>query len=187
MLYDILFIDDDFEKETDSVSWEENAKKLFLEFIRDNLRVTYTTGELEDLDKLGTQDLSCIKYIFCDLHLEGITKNSAVKDINSKLQGIFKKFNEQITSKEVTVFINSRFVDAQYREEGMKDLCSILNQEKYKIEVIESKNNLSTEQKKKLIQNTIKIYSKYFIINKATEVEAAFDDKLSLSPTTKKN
>lgn len=190
MLYDILLIDDDFDKQSDSTEWESNAQKLFLELIRDNLRVTYTTGELEDLEKLKSKDLSCIKYIFCDLHLLGISENSSkIKDIASKLKGIFEELNKNIKSEELTVFINSKFSDewTEVQDEGFKSgvderyTFKLVNNNK----LVNNKNDLMEEDKKKLLENNLNLHIKSFIIAKAVEVEEIFDKKLRLTEKSK--
>ena len=189
MLYDILFIDDDFDKQADSETWNSNAQKLFLEFVRDNLKVTYTTGELDDLKKLGDKDLSCIKYIFCDLHLMGISDESTVanrKEIISKLIGIFKNLAENIKSPKITVFINSKF--SKEWPDTKKDLEGALREKdlaRYSVVLIKEKNKLSDPNKQQLLKENLDFYLKSLIINKAIEVERVFDKKLKLSPTSK--
>ena len=86
MLYDILIIDDvlgeSFPAQESGSAPDLNEKsldfmrcqKLINEFIRARLRVTWTTGELDDIEELKIQDLSTIQYIFLDLHLTGIRK-----------------------------------------------------------------------------------------------------------------
>jgi len=175
MLYDILFIDDDFENQSNSQEWEKNAQKLFLDFVRQNLRVTYTTGELEDLKKLKSKDLSCIQYIFCDLHLIGISGNrSTNKDIASKLLGIFKELAPQIKSEKITVLINS-----QFRKDWDPRFTENID-DRYKFELIENKNVIPDKNIQELLRQNLETHLKSIIINKAIEVERIFDKKLSI-------
>lgn len=185
MLYDILFIDDDFDKQSDSITWEGNAQKLFLELIRDNLRVTYTTGELDDLIKLTEKDLSCIKYIFCDLHLVGITESDPYKKINSKLINIFKELWKKINSSEVTIFINSNFIASYgekwktgFEKEVERSMSS--NSIVIRIEEIEKKNILNTTAKDELLKNNLDVHIKSLIITEAVKIEKIFNEKLGI-------
>ena len=180
MLYDILIIDDDFIDDGGSNKGSEsenpNAKQLLLDLIKQNLRVTFTTGEKEDLDKLKYKDLSAIRYIFCDLHLAGWQYGHSYKNINSKLLGILGEIGTEIVSREVTLFINSKFAEnkdygdagKKYLEDGLK---KTIPAKKYTTEVIEGKNQLTELQKKELQEAMLPFYAKALIITKATEVE----------------
>lgn len=189
MLYDILIIDDDFSGDSDSREWSDNANKLLCDLLRDNLRVTWTTGEVDDLKKLEAKDLSSIKNIFLDLHLQGINNNSEVKDINGKIMGILQKINPHIESEQVTCYINSKYTEENYGDQGTHDLESKLATDfskKYSLSKIESrKNALNDEQKDCLLENNLDIYRKTLVINKAIEVEKVFDEVLSLSDNAK--
>ncbi|SMN11033.1 hypothetical protein SPBRAN_1248 [uncultured Candidatus Thioglobus sp.] len=180
MLYDILFIDDDFSEDKITKADMLDVRTLFFELVRSNLRVTYTTGELDDLKKLCNKDLSCIKYIFCDLHLTGIQAGeNKFKDIGSKLAGIFDTLNKYIQSDLVTVFINSNYI------QDWKEVKKILKIDKrYQFKINTKKNKLSEKNKKQLLQDNLELHSKSLIINKAVEVERIFDKKLSLSSST---
>ncbi len=189
MLYDILIIDDDFcGEESDSEGWSDNACKLLFDLTRDNLRATGTSGENDDLGKFTLSELSSIRYIFLDLHLQGITEISQPKQINSKLIGILEKINPSITTDQVTCFINSKYVDQNYGYEGQQDLENKLQSEftgKYCLEVLKNKNELPEEQKEEIKKNQLEIYAKTLIINKALDVENIFDEKLKLSTSAK--
>lgn len=186
MLYDILFIDDDFDEQSDAIPWGNNAQKLFLEFVRDNLRATYTSGELDDLEKLESKDLSCIKYIFCDLHLLSINENDSYKQINSKLLRIFEYLEQKIKLTKITLFLNSTYISS-YGEEGEKHLEQELKKLKieYKLKTVGTKNKLSKGNKEELLKNHLDIHTKSLLINKALEIESIFDEKLKLSSTSK--
>lgn len=186
MLYDILFIDDDFEDKTDSNASRiiDDANKLFLALLRENLRVIYTTGEIDDIKKLESKDLSCIQYIFCDLHLLGIKEGDGYKIINSKLNGIFQNLYKKIKSDKVTIFINSKYYEDQtYNQDGQNDLQEKLEEiepGKFLLEVMDKKNTLNKGKKDLLLKNQLDIYIKSFIISKALEIENMFDKKLNI-------
>ena len=193
MIYDILLIDDDFgtsdEEDNEVVDWniknkgEEypHAKNLLNQFIRKNYRVTYTTGEQVDLDKLHDKDLSVIKFIFCDLNLESDI-NFEYKQKNSKIIGILNKINKHCLQEEFFLFINSKYHrELDYGNEGIKDLTSSLEKQfKQKIDVIllNDKNELLEEHDKILIKSSIYSYQKSLIIDKAIEIDKSIDKKL---------
>ncbi len=195
MLYDILMIDDDFSENPDLEDWGHSANKLRLDLLRENLRVTWTTGEKDDLERLSDKDLSAIRYILLDLHLEGISEDDNYRIINSKILGIFGQIDNTFNHKEMTCFINSRFAhDANYGygDEGKQDLEDKLKndnkiQTRYKIEVVQNKNSLSEPQKDELRKNNLNVYARSLMINKAIDVEAIFGDKLRLSSSAKKD
>lgn len=200
MLYDILIIDDVLGEEfsSDLQNYSADNEKIIdciechqfiTELIRDNLRVTWTTGEIEDIKTLQSQDLSSIKYIFLDLHLTGVERSDTHKTINSKILGIFKKINPYLTHQEITCYINSEYrKEENYGDMGKNDLISKLNNtfsNKYSIEIVVKKNSLTKKQKNELIQNSICFYTRNCLINKAIEVEKIFDNKLKLSKSAK--
>ena len=205
MLYDILFIDDDFGnilqgQEINDDTTRENAPKIYDAYLTrgvfsnltsiDNLKVTYTTGESADLERLKAKDLSCIQYIFCDLHLSGFDERHSYKEINAKIIGILRKINSKIKSAKVTIYLHSQYTQkSYYGEHGISDLEKKLAKEfpeKYPIEIINKKNQLS-EKKEPLIRNNLKIYARQLIINKAIELETVFDEKLSLSKSARES
>lgn len=178
MLYDILFIDDDFDADAGTKDWKKNAQKLFLELVRDNLRVTYTTGELGDLNHLGSKDLSCIKYIFCDLHLTGIYEDNPdkLKKIKSKLIGIFNKLDKHIQSKKITVFINSNFQKEDWKD--LEDSLTAETNKHYTFTPLNKKNILSDRYRTELLEENLNLHVKSLIINAAIEVEKIFNHRL---------
>ena len=120
MLYDILIIDDDFSenfKSQELALWDEkkpypDAYELLLDFIKNNLRVTYTTGEIDDLNRLLAKDLSAIQYIFCDLYLEAQDPfGTDYKTINSKIVGILEKVNSLLKQEKIILYINSKNIE----------------------------------------------------------------------------
>ena len=183
MLYDILIVDDDFSSNS-PLKVGDNAYELLRDFKRDNFRATWTTGEQDDLKKLGHVELSTIKYIFCDLHLKGISQRSSYKEINSKIMGILDKIKDNIKSKNITIFINSKFINYKnYNKNGFNDLKLKLKKDiycKYKLKKINKKNILSDYKKKVLEKTVIEIHAKILIINKAIEIESIFDKKLKI-------
>lgn len=192
MLYDILIIDDDFSIEDDPLSWNQSANKLLLDLIRDNLRVTGTSGEDADIEKLGTKDLSSIRYIFCDLHLKGIGEFDDFRTINSKLTGIITKLFPKFSGAHfpITIYINSNFYTEGhgYGPAGMTHFKHALEREFGEKIFIENtptkdsqKNVLTEGQKEQLIQYTLQIYLRDIIIKKAIEVEGVLDCKLRLT------
>lgn len=182
MLYDILFIDDDFGEKGDSSSWENDAKKTFFDLLRDNLRVTYTTGELQDLKQIKEKDLSCIKFVFCDLYLEGISSNANDKTVANKLNGVFGRIDQEIKSQKVVVFINSKYPREKW-DSINKHLQ--VNRDKYEFKCLENKNILSQSDKDDLKKENLYVYLKQLILDKAIEVEKVFNQKLRLSNTPK--
>lgn len=187
MLYDILFIDDDFDKQEDVVTSGVDARTLFFELIRDNLRVTCATGEFDDLERLSKKDLSCIQYIFCDLHLLGISGNSTRhRDIISKLVGIFKHLAQKINSEQITVFINSQFSpDWKKVKNRIESEFTKGDQKRYSFQLIGKKNKISNKVRKDLLKQNLDIHIKSLIINKAIEIEEILDEKLRLSDSAR--
>ena len=197
MLYDILIIDDvlgeNFVGQELEATSDFNDKyldfvrcqRLINEFIRERLRVTWTTGELDDIRNLKVQDLSTIQHIFLDLHLAGINANDSYKSINSKILGIFAEINELLKSSMIICHLNSKYRSGKnYAEEGRKDLENKFHEKfgyKYSIQVVEEKNSLSDRQKNDLADYSLRLYARNLIINKAAHVESIFDDKLELS------
>ena len=199
MLYDILIIDDvlgeNFVGQELEATSDFNDKyldfvrcqRLINEFIRERLRVTWTTGELDDIRNLKVQDLSTIQHIFLDLHLAGINANDSYKSINSKILGIFAEINELLKSSMIICHLNSKYRSGKnYAEEGRKDLENKFHEKfgyKYSIQVVEEKNSLSDTQKNNLVDYSLKLYVRNLIINKAAHVESIFDEKLKLTPS----
>ena len=191
MLYDILIIDDDFKLEKASqynnLKSEEisqtNAIELFNNLIRENLRVTWTTGELEDLKKLRSKDLSAIRYIFLDLHLNlGFSQKS--KSVTSDIIGILAELDKRFKKDKISILINSNFLKEEKEKKTINELKTAILKEyngKYNIEEIETKNNLSDEQKIELRKNNTEALSKSLIIGKAIELEKVFNEALKLS------
>lgn len=190
MLYDILIIDDDFNlKGKPPSTGKNNANRLLSDLIRDNLRVTWTSGEDDDIEKLEEKDLSVVKYIICDLHLEGAGAFQGYKTINSKLIGIMDKLHSKFSGKNfpVTIYINSNCLD-EYTSEGVAHFKSSLKKRfknKFSVEVEATKNALTQDQKEELRQYSLGIYLKSMIINKEVEVERIFSDKLNLNDDKK--
>ncbi|MGI9392268.1 MAG: hypothetical protein ACR2N8_01855 [Parvibaculales bacterium] len=186
MLYDILIIDDDFGDNSDSKVPSDNANTLLTQLIRENLRVTWTTGELEDLGKLTKKDLSTIRYIFLDLQLFGFHPEKGYKNVNSKLIGIFSEIDSLIKCEDqVTCFINSKISQESYYDEaGKQDLEEGLRKNlynRYTVESINTKNKLSDEQQDKLRKNNLQIYLKSVVINKSIKLEKIFEKMLHMN------
>ena len=197
MLYDVLIIDDVLGEsfvDQESVNASDfegrffdfiHCQKFINNLIRDRLRVTWTTGELDDLVKLRVPELSAIQHIFLDLHLTGISENNSYKDINAKILGIFAKIDAFLGLDKVTCYLNSKYRSSRsYAEDGKKDLEDKFYKEfgcKYSIQIMEEKNSLSNRQKNDLADYSLRLYARNLIINKAAHVESIFDDKLELS------
>ena len=212
MLYDILIVDDALNedilddvlqilketKETNTTMPPSDSSKvldafnihqLLCQLLRDNLRVTWTTGESDDLDELSETDLSSIRYIFLDLELKGVNISTGYKNINSKVMGIFNRIDTYMQKPTIKCLINSKYGTSEnYGDEGLEDLKKKLNEkfkQKYSVEVVEEKSTLSSNQKKELQDNLLLIHAKTLIINKALDVEKIFDKKLGLSDSAK--
>lgn len=192
MLYDILIVDNDFLPETNSTITDKSAFALLLDLIGRNLRVTCTSGEGPDAENLKLKDLSAIKYIFCDLYLNGITGNSNYQSINSKIMGIIKTWEPYFCESRITIYINSDFIykeNGQYGDEGVQNLRDSLEKKfegKFSVDINEEKNALR-EHEERLRKLNLQVYLKSMIINKAVEVEKVFSDKLCLSSDARRN
>ena len=184
MLYDILIIDNDFDPDEGTETGEgNNANELLRDLVRDNLRVTWTTGEKADLERLGEKDLSRIKYIFLDLHLQGTEGNASYKTINSKIIGIVNKIDNRIDTESVTIFVNSKYIDDNYGEDGIDNLKSTLASEsdKFTVDTIQpEKNKLTEEQRSVLHRTSIHSNARNYIIASAIKVEEALVKRLDI-------
>ena len=72
--------------------------------------------------------LSCIQFVFLDLHLQGAGNIENFKTINSKLIGIFRELNSHIKKNSVKIFVNSKYLD-KYKRIGIEDLEEKLKKE----------------------------------------------------------
>ncbi len=199
MLYDILIIDNDFAN--DPLSFEPkkntkddkddkdvNAKNLLLALVQKNLRVTFTTGEKEELEKFDKKDLSEIKFIISDLHLQDMTGN--FKSINSKIFSIINYLNNYFSEEQITIYINSKYINLDYGKEGLNDLKNIIRdtyKDKFIVDKYESKNNISEDSDAKLLKRNILHYQRSLIINKAVEVVELIESKLEMCKYCKEN
>lgn len=197
MLYDILIIDDDFDNSSTKgslaeESWKTNANFLLRKLIKDNLRVTWTSGE-DHAQKMGRKDLSIIKYIFCDLEFDSSGMPFNYKAANSNLVAIFEKLLPKISADSVTIYINSLHSE-NYQERGKLHFESALKKEfeeefEKEFRVILGsgvKNNLNKEQIKELTEHAIQIQLRFVVISKAIEVEEVMNKKLKLNSRDKR-
>ncbi len=197
MLYDVLIIDDVFELqegETEGLS-EEGAKddvadvadvsRFVLQLLKNNIRVACSSGEDDDLERFANVELSTIKYIFLDLHLQGIGPSASIRTINSKLINIMSRIHSLIKSDSVSCLINSRYQEEGqgYGPEGVEDLRDKLKKkfsDKYTLEETRRKNFPSKSQKDKISKSILKVHVRTAIIDVALRVEKIFDEKLKI-------
>lgn len=192
MLYDILIIDDDFSGESvldnmDTPSkdidnaWKLTIMPLYFDLIRDNLKVMWTTGEVDDLNKLNDCQMSSVEHIICDLHLSGIKPTSDSKAVISKIMGILKRINKQLENEEVYFLVNSKYVEkhldieAELQKELQNNFAN-----KYIVEVFKEKNAITPQQKQKLLDASLLSYTKEQIIKKHLEMERCLGDKIEV-------
>ncbi len=189
MLYDILIIDDDFSGETvlDEIDlkstnapgqsvWKETIMPLYFELVRDNLKVIWSTGELDDLEKLSKSQLSKVRYIICDLHLLGIDTHANNKTIISKIIGILEKLKDSLGGN-ISFLVNSKYIDSHENiEQELKNALS----KKYSIRVFSEKNVIPDAQKQKLLDTSLLSHIKEKIIEKHLEVERCLNEKIDI-------
>ena len=191
MIIDDVLSDGFVDQESEATSDFIHCQKFINNLIRDRLRVTWTTGELDDLTKLREPELSAIQYIFLDLHLTGISENNSYKDINAKILGIFANVDEFLEHDKITCYLNSKYRSSRsYAEEGKKDLEEKLRKKfdaKYHVKIVEDKNHLSKKQKNELIGYSLKLHARNWIIIKSIHVESVLDSKLKLVESEKIN
>ena len=179
MLYDILMIDDDFSLTNDSkdVSWTENAIHLYLKLVRKNLRVIWTTGEIEDLKRLDASHLHSIKHIICDLHLTGIKERDSNELIISKIMSIFKELNDNLKEEKITVYISSKYIqEHQGIDIELPERVSSRYKDKYKILIFTNKNAIEPTAEKALIEEALLNHVKNQIISKHAELDRCIGD-----------
>ena len=189
MLYDILIIDDDFSGETvldemeintkttpPTTAWKQTVFPFYFELIRDNLKVIWSTGELDDLEKLDKHHLSKVKYIICDLHLLGIANTSSNKNIITKIKGIIDKLDSNLCKTNIKFLINSKYIDDHpaIDEELRKKLGK-----KYSVSVFSGKNAITHEQKLALVDMSLLSHIKEQVIKKHLEVERCLNKKIT--------
>ena len=185
MLYDVLFIDDDFSKDGSDEKTNENIINLFSLYFslqRENIRVIWTNGELDDLKKLEKIQLSEIRYIIFDLHLRSIKLTDNNKTIISKIFGILKSLNEKIKTNEVQFLINSKYSHPNIEKELQSTFKKHFGN-KYKVEKIENKNSIKIEDKLNMENQTVDRILKSITITKHIELEEEISKKLEISPS----
>lgn len=192
MLYDILIIDDDFSGETvlgeielnsktssNNSTWEQTIMPFYFELIRDNLKVIWSTGELDDLEKLNESHLSKVQYIICDLHLLGIKETDENKNITSKIMGILEKLNDKLNGK-ISFLLNSKYIDKHKNiEQELEEGLSKKYPEKYSVTKFSEKNAITEEQKQALLDVSLLSHIKEQIITKHLEVERCLNEKIT--------
>lgn len=195
MLYDILIIDDDFsgesvldemalsaETQDNRASWDNTIMPLYFGLTRKNLKVIWSTGELEDLEELDKSQLSSVKYIICDLHLSGIDHpNATNKTIVSKIQGILDALKGRLGDNDISFLVNSKYLDDHPKIEG--NLQTTLDEkypDKYTVEAFSEKNVITEEQKQELVDASLLSHIKERVIKKHLEVERCLDEKIEI-------
>ena len=202
MLYDILIIDDEFklleEKSDDGniviprtlLSLEDGitALGLYFHFLKERLRVTYTTGLEGDLKRLEREDLSEIQYIFCDLVFEEIPMpNMTHKNINSNVMGILKEIlakAKPLNQNDIELYVFSGHVaESIYGDEGVEHLSNSINSSKSteRIKLVEpyidKQKSWIKEITDKLTKYNIHRYQRNAVIGKTIEIENRICEK----------
>lgn len=201
MLYDILIIDDDFSGETvldemalsaetqdNRASWNNTIMPLYFGLTRENLKVIWSTGELEDLEELDKSQLSSVKYIICDLHLLGIAHDATNKIIVSKIRGILDALKNTLGDNVISFLVNSKYIDDHSKIEG--NLQTTLNEKypnKYTVKAFPKKNAITYEQKQGLLDASLLSHIKEQVIKKHLEVERCLYEKIKTEDAAIKN
>ena len=179
MLYDILMIDDDFSltNSDENITWEKNAILLYLNLVRENLRVIWTTGEIEDLKRLDASHLHSIKHIICDLHLTGIKDGDSNELIISKIMSIFKELNDNLKEEKITVYISSEYIkEHKGIDIELPERVISRYKDKYKIRKFTNKNAIPEGIKEKLKNEVLLFHVKNQIISKHAELDRCIGD-----------
>ncbi len=202
MLYDILIIDDDFSGETvlddlllssdrskgsSGTSWSNTIMPFYFDLTRQNLRVIWSTGELDNLEELEKYQLLKIKHIICDLHLSGITDTTDSKNIIAKILGIINKLNDNFEEEYIYFWINSKYIDKHrdikdYLQDEFRDKYT----SRYAVTEFSGKNVISDEQKKELLDISLLSHIKEQVIKKHLELERCLIKKLIYRKMKKK-
>ena len=196
MLYDILIIDDDFSGESvfddlvvgseNHSSWHKTIMPLYFELTRENLKVIWSTGEIDDLEKLENHQISKVKHVICDLHLTGINDNSDVKNIIGKIAGILDKLDKNLSENSISFLINSKYIDQHSSiKDGLQKMLNKSYPNKYTVAVFSEKNVITPEQKQELVGVSLLSHIKEQIIKKHLEVEYAFGEKIGIEDDVK--
>lgn len=193
MLYDILIIDDDFSGETvldemkitanaasNSTAWEQTIMPFYFDLIKENLKVIWSTGELDDLKSFNKPQLSSVKYIICDLHLSGIKETDNSKTIISKIMGIMRELNANFNENKIEFLVNSKYINLHKNIES--DLQTDFKKEyseKYSVTAFAEKNAITDKQKEKLLDASLISHIKEQIIKKHLELERCLNKKIT--------
>ncbi len=171
MLYDVLLIDDDFSGEN-RINPYPVATELLYSLLRINCRVTFTTGELDDLFGLKKHDLSLIKFIFLDLDFTPPGIPSQVNKIDvSKIIGIMDYIAKNTITKEIVVHINSHISDEDERK-NLKNELKKMFKEKFMVrEETKEKNFLTDDMERELKCASLNVYTRNHIIIEHIDVD----------------
>ena len=162
---------------------------LYLYLLQNHLRVAFSTGSVDDIKQLPKENLSGIKYLICDLILDGMNSEdgheSINREISARIRNVLAKA-KSINQNKVEICIFSEHAgEDTYGKRGLKELRKYLNKSEAAEQIasvgplLDKSDPVTKKIINKLRRYHIHQYHRNLLTSKTIDVENCICDKVT--------